>query len=47
MKEIMWGYSWANIVMLINSIPKDKPDKREIYPDAEEITSLDELGGLF
>jgi hypothetical protein len=44
MDEILWGYSWKNILMLMYSIPsyeKEKDDK-----EYNEINDISELGDL-
>jgi hypothetical protein len=45
MDEILWGYSWKNILMLMYSIPsydRDKDDENEY----KEINDISEIGDL-
>ena len=44
MEDILWMYSWANLTMLLVSIPKSKRDKEK--EQRHEITDPDELEGL-
>jgi len=41
MREILWDYSWSNMVMLVSSIPNEKQET-----DFEEITGIDDLGAF-
>ena len=41
--EIIWGRSWANVLMLISSIP----DSTTGDDGGQEITSAKELEGIF
>jgi len=46
MKDILWGYSYMNLVMLMSSIPSYKDDKKKKANDLE-IKDVNELKGLF
>jgi len=44
MRDILWGHSYANLVMLMSSIPSYDPGKEK--KNAMEIKDIDELRGL-
>ena len=46
MKDILWGYSYMNLVMLMSSIPSYKDDKKKKANDLE-IKDINELKGIF
>ena len=48
MKDILWGYSYTNIAMLMSSIPSysSKDEKKKKANDLE-IKDINELKGLF
>lgn len=47
MRDILWNYSYANLVMLMSSIPsyRSGDDKKKKAKDLE-IKDIDELKGL-
>jgi len=46
-KSILWDYSYANLVMLMSSIPSYDPDKQRKKEVADmEIKSIAELNAL-
>ena len=45
MKEILWGYSYTNLAMLMSSIPSYKDDKKK-KANALEIKDISEIGDL-
>jgi len=46
-KSILWDYSYANLVMLMSSIPSYDPDKQKKKEiDGMEIKSIAELNAL-
>ena len=48
-KEILWDYSWQNIVMLLASIPKyeDKENTKELPENARELDDINEVMEAF
>lgn len=45
MEEILWTYSWPNIIMLINAIPKYK-DEKKTTPNGDEIIEVTDFSQL-
>jgi len=46
MKNILWDYSYANLAMLMSSVPSYKDDKKKKTEDLE-IKDISEIKGLF
>jgi len=47
MKDILWNYSYVNLVMLMSSIPSYKPgDEKKKKAKDLEIRDIGELDGL-
>jgi len=44
MKDILWGYSYMNLVMLMSSIPSYDPEKKK--KNDLEIKDISEIGDL-
>ena len=47
MKDILWGYSYMNLVMLMSSIPSSTKDEKKKKTNDLEIKDFSELKGLF
>ena len=46
MEDILWKYSWANLTMLMLSIPKYDKDKNEKEDkDGHVVKDISQLGG--
>ena len=46
MKDILWGYSYTNLAMLMSSIPSYKDDKKK-KANSLEIKDINEIRDLF
>jgi hypothetical protein len=46
MDDILWKYSWVNILMLMYSIPGYEKEKEKGDKEYNEINDISELGDL-
>jgi len=47
MKNILWDYSYANLAMLMSSVPSSTKDEKKKKTNDLEIKDFSELKGLF